>query len=416
MIDLPARRSGKAMQAISELELAHLAMEHPDFAADPFPRFAAARALHPWLARSNLGFVVTNYRAVRELMAMEASMRTPYDQMVDLMGARGTAWARFQEAHILSRSGPEHKRLRDILAPAFTPRRANLHRPLMREVIARLLDEWAPKRAFDFEEFASWFPVTVMCRLIGAPAQAIPQLRSSMEDLGLSVSMDPRYLPALESATGVINAFVLDLIAAREAGWQDGDEADLLDLLLQAKADGGLSRRELADILIFLLVAGFDTSKNVLTLAMHQMVKRPEDYARCARDPGFCGKVLDETMRFHSVTTTNRLLTADVTYREVLMPAGTVLWFPWSVAGRDETTIADADRFDPDRSQEHPHLGFALGAHICIGQFIARAQLAEGLHLIAQRITRPRSPGPLGWRPFPGVWGIRGLPIEFTPA
>ena len=58
-------------------------------------------------------------------------------------------------------------------------------------------------------------------------------------------------------------------------------------------------------------------------------------------------------------------------------------------------TIPDADSFDPERRQEHPHLGFALGSHICLGQFIARAQLAEGLHLIAQRITHPRSPGPL---------------------
>jgi len=404
------------MQAISELDLSHLAMEEPWFAENPFPHFAAAREKHPWLAASNLGFVVTHYPAVRELLAMEERMRTPYDQIVEQMGAQGTAWARFQEAHILSRSGPEHKRLRDILAPAFSPRKANLHRPLMREVISGLLDEWAPKGAFDFEEFASWFPVTVMCRLIGAPPEAIPALRSSMEDLGLSVSLDPRYLPALERAIEVIDRFVLDLIAQRESTWRAGDEADLLDLLLQVRTDGGLTGRELADLLIFLLVAGFDTSKNVLTLVMYQMVDHPEDYARCAEDLAWCGKVLEETMRVHSTTTTSRLLTADITYREVHMPAGTTLWFPWSVIARDGSTVAEADSFRPEREQQHPHLGFALGAHICLGQFIARAQLAEGLHLIAQRIRRPCSPGPLGWRPFPGVWGIRGLPISFDPA
>jgi len=96
--------------------------------------------------------------------------------------------------------------------------------------------------------------------------------------------------------------------------------------------------------------------------------------------------------------------------------AGTVLWFPWSVIARDPAVADDADRFRPDREQANPHLGFALGAHMCIGQFIARAQLAEGLHLIAQRLKRPRSPGPLGWRPFIGVWGIVGLPLEFEPA
>jgi cytochrome P450 len=333
-----------------------------------------------------------------------------------MMGARGTPWGRFQEAHILARSGPEHKRLRDILAPAFTPRQANLHRPLMREVIAGLLDEWAPKGAFDFEEFASWFPITVTCKLIGASPDEIPRLRSSMEALGLSVSMDPRYLPELQEATLVLDAFAQELIAERDARGPVEGEPDLLDLLLEARTRGGMTEREVADLLLFLFVAGFDTSKNVLTLIMHEMVGRPEDYRRCASDIAFCGKVLEETMRFHSVTSTNRLLTADVTYRDVLMPAGTVLWFPWSVIGRDGSIIEDADTFRPERKQEAPHLGFALGAHICLGQFIARAQLVEGLHLIAQRIANPRSPGPLGWRPFPGVWGIRGLPITFDPA
>ncbi len=401
------------MQPITSLKLPHLAMEEPAFAADPIPHFDRARAAHPWLATSSFGFVVTQYKAVRALLAMEEHMRTPYDRMVDMMGARGTPWGRFQEAHILARSGVEHKRLRDILAPAFTPRQANLHRPLMREVIAKLLDEWAPKGSFDFDEFASWFPVTVMCRLIGAPAEAIVPLRGAMDALALSVAMDPRYLPELQSATVELDSFAHDLIAGREASGPAVGDPDLLDLLLEAKQRGGMDRQEIADILIFMIVAGFDTSKNVLTLAMHELVQRPELYTRCGEDFAFCGKVVDETMRFHATTTTNRLLTAPIDYRDVHMPEGTVLWFPWSVIGRDPAVAEDAGVFDPDRRQENPHLGFALGAHMCIGQFIARAQLAEGLHLIAQRLSNPTSPGPRGWRPFVGVWGIKGLPVEF---
>ena len=405
------------MQAISELELPHLAMEDPAFARDPFPHFDAARAEHPWLANSNLGYVVTNYKAVRDLMALEArQMRMPYDLMVDAMGARGTQWGRFQEGHMLGKTGPDHKRLRDLLAPAFTPRRANMHRPLMREVIRPMLDEWVPKGAFDFEEFASWFPITVMCNLIGASPDVIPGIRSSLETMGLSVSMDPALLPQLEEAVTALDTFVHELIAEREASWKQGDENDLLDLLIEAKVSGGMSGRELADLLIFLFGAGFDTSKNILTLVMYELIEKPEDYRRCAEDPAFCAKVIEESMRMHSVTNTNRLVTEDIVYRDVVMPAGTNLWFPWSVIGRDSTTVEDAGSFRPDREQKHPHVGFALGAHMCLGQFIARAQLAEGLHLIAQRIRNPRSPGPNGWRPFPGVWGIKGLPITFEPA
>ena len=76
----------------------------------------------------------------------------------------------------------------------------------------------------------------------------------------------------------------------------------------------------------------------------------------------------------------------------------------------------NADEFIPGRKTEHRHIGFGLGPHMCIGQWLARAQIEEGFHLIAQRILNPRSTGPQGFRPFPGVWGISGLPIEFDLA
>jgi len=404
------------MQEISDLDLPHLAMEEPWFAASPYAEFDAARQKHPWLARSNLGHVVTNYTAVRDLMAMEDRMRLPFSEMVEELGAKGSAWGDFQENHILSRNGPEHKRIRDVLAPSFTPRRANLHRPLMRDVISELLDEWAPKGEFDFEEFASWFPITVMCKLVGASPDAIPQLRSSLETLGLSVSMDPNIVDDLIRATELMNEFVDNLIREREETWASGDEHDLLDLLLEAKAAGSMTHADLANLLIFLLVAGYDTSKNILTLVMYEMVDRHDVYERCAKDVNYCARVIEESFRYHGSPNTSRILTHEITYRDVHMPVGTVLWFPWAVAARDPEVAEDAEEFRPEREQIKPHVGFALGGHMCLGQFIARAQLVEGLHLIAQRITKPRSPGPAGWRPFPGVWGIRGLPITFVPA
>jgi cytochrome P450 len=347
---------------------------------------------------------------------MDSSIGMAFDGIVEMMGAEGTFWGRFQRSHILSMSGMDHKRMRDLLAPAFTPRRANQHRELMREVIAELLEEWVPMGAFDFEEFASHFPIRVMCRLVGAPTEAIPALRSSLETMGLSVSMVPELTPKLEEAILKIEEFSQDVITSREATWQPGDESDLLDLLLQAKADGGMSPREIADLLIFLFVAGYDTSKNVLTLAMFELVNHPEIYERCAEDLELCTRVFEETMRIHGPTNTSRILLKDITYRDVHIPAGTMLWFAWSVIARDPAAVDNPDKFDPDRSRDNRHVGFALGPHICLGQYIAKALIAEGLHQMAQRITRPKSQGPLGWRPFPGVWGIRGLPITFEPA
>ena len=405
------------MQVGAELELPYLTMEEDEFAVDPFPHFARARAQHPWLARWTLGYVVTDYQAMRDLFGMEGRMRMLYDNIVEIMDADGTPWGNFQRRHMLNQMGASHKRIRDILAPSFTPRQANLHRPLMRRTITDLLDEWAPKRAFDFEEFASYFPITVMCKLLGASPSVIPGLRSAMEAIGLSTSMDKRWLPAMQEGVVTMENFVDDFIAERRKNGRAGGDPDLLDLLLDTQAAGGdLTDRELADILIFLFVAGYDTSKNMLTLTMRMLLDRPDDYRRCAEDSDFARACVEESFRYGSTTSTQRILADDIVYRDVLLEKDAIVWFPISVAVHDPRYAENPDDFDPEREQKNSHIGFGLGPHICLGQYIARAQIHEGLHLIAQRILNPRSPGPEGYRPFPGTWGLRGLPIEFDVA
>jgi cytochrome P450 len=405
------------MQALADLDLPLLPMDEPWFAEDPAKHFAEARKKHPWLATFKLGTVVTGYDAVRELMRMEDRMYLPFREMVEFLGVEGTPFGRFQENHILAYSGAAHRRIRDILAPAFTPRMANTHRPIMRAVIAKLLDEWVPKGKFDFEEFASYFPITVMCSLMGISPTIVPAIRDWLETLGLSVSMDKQYVPAFQDAIVKLDAVIDELVANRELG-KDGkrDIPDLLDILVKAKADGGLTHRELGDLLIFLLVAGYDTSKNVLTMTMHRLLDKPDIYQKCAEDVTYARKVIEESMRFHSPSSTPRRLSDDITYRDVVIPKGTTLWIPWAIVARDALAIPNADEFKPERDDRNPHLGFAAGAHMCLGQHIARAQLEEGLHLMAQRITKPKSTGPGSWRPFTGVWGINGLPITFEPA
>ena len=403
------------VQRGADLDLPWLAMEEDAFAADPFPHFARARAQHPWLARWQLGYVVTDYQAMRDLFAREGSMRMLYDNIVEIMDAKGTPWGNFQQRHMLNQMGPGHKRIRDVLAPAFTPRQANLHRPLMQQTIAELLDLWAPKQAFDFEEFASWFPITVMCRLIGADPAVIPGLRAAMEAIGLSTSMDRRWLPAMQEGVVTMERFVDDLIAERRAHPHDpAVEPDLLDLLMQVHARGDFTDRELADVLIFLFVAGYDTSKNMLTLTMQLLIDRPEMYARCAAEHDYARKVVDEAFRYASITSTQRIFAEDVTYRDVALEKDAIVWFPVGIATHDPRYAEHADTFDPEAKRQYPPIGFGLGPHICLGQYIARAQIHEGLHLITRRLQGPATTGAQGYRPFPGAWGVRGLPITFT--
>ena len=404
------------MQRLDELKLPHLTMEDPGFAANPFPHFAAARAAHPWLATCAFGHVVHQFDAIKDILYLDHSLVGAYTDIVDIMEARGTSWGRFQQESMLGSSGEKHARMRRVLAPAFTPQQAKKHRPLMREVIARQLDEWVPKGAFDFEEFASLFPISVMCSLIGASPTVIPQLKNSMEAFGMSMSMDREILPQLVGAMDVLDAFVQDLVAERLKHRKPAGEEDLLEILVSNLDTGGLSERELYDVLIFLFVAGYDTSKNALTLAMDSLIRQPALYERCAQSLDYCRKVIEENFRFLTTSTIARTVTRDIVYRDVLIPEGTLLFFTVNVAGRDPTAVSDPDSFDPDREQAKKHIAFGQGVHICLGQFIARAQIEEGLHQIAQRMKNPRRTGPSAWRPFFGVWGLRGLPIAFDPA
>ncbi len=403
------------MKDIAELDLPNLPMEDPAFSEDPLPQFAMARERHPWLATCAFGLVITQYQAMRDLLWLDHSMTTANEGVVGIMEAEGTQWGRFQHEMLGARQGDAHKRIRSVIAPAFTPQQAKRHRPLMRKVIAELLDEWAPKGAFDFEEFAAQFPITVMCGLIGASPKAVPEIRASLETFGLSFSLDRALLPELENATRLLDAFVQNLVAERRKHRRPGADRDLLEILVETLDSGGLSERELYDLLIFALVAGYDTSKNALTLLMDVMIQRPELYRRCAEDLDFCRKVMEENFRYLTTSTIPRLTVKDMTYQDVRIPAGTMLFFPVSIAGRDSQAFGHPDEFDPERADLKKHLTFGMGVHICLGQFIARAQIQEGLHQIAQRITNPRRVGPSAWRPFYGVWGLRGLPIEFDP-
>jgi len=406
------------MQQLKTLDLYHLAWESAAFAADPHPEFEAARARHPWLAKTDAGYVIFELKASRDLLTQDDKLLPAFDEVIDLMGAKGSAWGRFAAEQMIALPDQDHMLLRRAFAAKFTPRYANELRPLMTASIEQLLDAWVPQGDFDFEEFASYYPVSVISQMIGAPLEAIPELRSSLETLGLAFSMDKTRLPALDAAIGHMDAFVEELMAQRRANPHGEGQEDLLDTLIAMVDTGQIPERQLRDMLIFLYVGGYDTSKNVLTYMMYLMTRHLDIYERCASDHDYCRKVVEEALRLYTPSTTFRVTTADIDYRDVRIPKGTTLFFTLNVAGRDPTAHPQADQFDPERAVDPAlrHVGFGLGRHMCLGQYLARAQLQEGIHAIAKRIKHPRLAGDPGWRPYPGVWGINGLPLSFEPA
>lgn len=400
------------MEPPAETSIPTLPVETPEFCANPYPYLDAARREHPWLARFSQGYIVHGYQACCDLLADDENLLPGLGSLIDFYGVQGTMWARFMEEIVISRSGPEHARLRASVRHAFTPRHANLVRPQMRKVITALLDEWAPRGAFDFTEFAARFPITVMFGILGVSPEPIERIRTAIEDhtASLSVNLDTR--PGFLAAWEVLWDFADTLVKEREAsGVLDADA--LLDALIMAKNAGDLDETELRFMLLTNVVAGYDTSKNQLGLTMKILIERPEMYARCAADIDFCGKVVLESLRYSPIATPFREVARDFTYDGYRFRKGeTVICAP-PLAGHDPGVFPDPQDFNPDRENANRHVGFGRGPHVCLGQFIARAQLQEGLHLITRRLKNPRIIGEVAWRPFVGAWGLKSLPIAF---
>ncbi|MCX7863730.1 MAG: cytochrome P450 [Novosphingobium sp.] len=149
-------------------------------------------------------------------------------------------------------------------------------------------------------------------------------------------------------------------------------------------------------------------------MTAHLLFQQPELWERCGRDRAFCALAVEEGLRHSSPSSPPRIALEDIDYAGVHIPRGTHLMFLLNISGRDPRSFDDPMAYRPGRAYARHHLAFGKGAHICLGLHLARFQMEEGLHLIAQRIRNPQIIGEVTWRRFPGVWGLESLPIRFT--
>jgi cytochrome P450 len=396
-------------------ELPLLPVQQPEFAADPMPFIEAARRVHPWLARCTDGYFVHGYQALKDLAAMDGPLVPGLKGIVEMYGAQGTPWARYMEEMVVGRSGPEHTRIRNNVADAFSPRIVSQARPLIERIITELLDDWVGRRKFDFAEFAAEFPIAVVCGMLGISTAAIPGLRRALETQVASAGIHPELLPQLLAGYDAMWTYTDQLVKEREAGAAGGEDT-MLDTLIARKNAGLIDETELRFLLMTLLPGAYDTSKNLLTMTMYLLLDRPTLWQRCAADRSYCDKVIEEVLRHTSVASVTRMVAEEFEYSGVRFPQGSMLILAFSISGRDPAAFPEPLKFDPDRVHINRHIAFGRGAHICIARHLARVQIADALHRIAQRIPRPRLAGPISWRPFLPAWGLATLPIAFDPA
>ena len=404
------------MQNVNELDLPELDILSREFAEDMFGHYEKV-AKDNWLASSPVGYLVLGYQEMKDMLAMDDILVPGNRETTKLLGAEGTSFGEFNDNFLLALSGDDHKRVRGLAAKTFTPKSADLSRGMMRETFENQLDQWLPKGKFDFAQFAAPYPITVMTKLIGARPEDVPLFIDLLERINSSFVDMTQHMPEICEAIDQLMAYFGELIEDRRQTNDPDREQDLLDQLLDARdGEDRLSDKELYNLLGVLYLAGYDTSKNLLTLIMNLMLDNPDMWAKLADNREYAGKVIDEALRYSTVVTIVRLVKEEFTYKGVTFPAGARVLLPTTFAGRDEKVFNDAKTFNPDRVPEEKVFPFGRGAHICIGMFIAKAQVQEALPILATRMKNPRRDGDIVWRDFMAITGLKQLPIAFDAA
>jgi cytochrome P450 len=320
-----------------------------------------------------------------------------------------------RKAGLLLRDGPDHLRMRRVaLASAFTPRAVERHRGAMREIMDSLADRVPPDGRCDaVATLTHEYPTRVISRVLGTPESDVEMFSSLVEVILNSQGGDPAVFDRAMEAHEELDRYMLRLIADK----RDHPTDDLLGDLIRAEtADGTLSTDEVLNIGVSVIMAGTDTTRNQLAIALHLFADHPDQWELLI-DEDRLASAVDELLRFAPIG--HVLLRApyeDVVVEGVEIPAGTMVILDIGATHRDDDEFGDADRFDVERSDAGKHLGFGHGHKYCLGASLAKAELVEALRVLRRRFETIEHSGPTTWRQVGFVQGPIELPLRFGTA
>jgi cytochrome P450 len=387
----------------------------PEFHANPYPFYRRLREADP-VHHGALGiWVLTRYDDV--VMALR-DPRFGREGMAEVMEARLGVPARPANTRdMLFRDPPDHTRLRALVSRAFTPRVVEAMRPHIQEIVDGLLDRVEGARGMDvIEDLAYPLPVTVICEMLGVPTADQDVFKQWSSDIARS--LDAAILPAGsdvimrgQKAGEALREYFRSLIAVR----RKQPRPDLLSALIAAEEQGDkLSEPELLATCSLLLIAGHETTVNLIGNGLFALLRHPDELQALADDPALIQTGVEELLRFDGpVQRTGRMTMADVEIGGKQIPKGSIVAAVIGAANRDPAHFPEPDRLDVAR-QENRHIAFGFGIHFCLGAPLARieGQVAIGTLLRRWRTLKLVSDTP-EWRESSVLRGLKTLPVTF---
>ena len=317
------------------------------------------------------------------------------------------------DLHMLNLDPPDHERLRKLVNKAFTARRVERLRPRITAITAELLDDMSTRREVDLlASFAFPLPITVICELLGVPVADRDQFRAWSATI-VADTVAPEVFQAHATA---MTGYFRSLLAARRREPAD----DLLSALISARDEGDrLSENELLSMAFLLLVAGHETTVNLIASGTLALLLNPGELARLRADPSLLGGAVEELLRYVNPVNnaTFRFAGEPVEIGGVAIGPGEVVLVSLSGANRDPSRYADPDRLDLGRDSGG-HVAFGHGIHYCLGAPLARLEAEIAFGALLDRfgsITLAVPPDELRWRPSTLIHGLESLPVRLRP-
>lgn len=348
-----------------------------DFIADPYRYFAALREHDPVHANADGSFVLTRYDDLVTVYRDPALWSS--DKTVDFKPKFGQS--PLYEHHTTSvvfRDPPDHTRIRKLFQAAFTRKALAALEPRIHGLVDGYLDELADRGRMEIvNDFSFKLPVEVVCDMLGVPRSDRTLIRDwALLILGaLEPVLTDQQFQAGCSAVEDFKAYLRGLVAERKAKPTDGRSGEILSALIAAEADGEkLTELELLHQCIFLLNAGHETSTNMISHGIHELLRRPDQVARLRREPDLIDRAVEEVLRYQApIQINNRRALRDTALSGTALPAGSIVHLMIGAANHDPAQFPDPASFDIGRAPNR-HLSFGLGVHICAGNALARIE------------------------------------------
>ena len=368
----------------------------PDQVNDPFPALAKARRECPVFYSDELKmWVVTRYEDVNFIYAnpstfSNSSVLTPRTDMPPSIVAEFGGWAPPISKMLVMTDAPQHTRLRQLMAKAFTPARVSLFKPWILQIENSLIDGFLEKKHGDLVElFTSLVPTDVIARILGIPtedARMFAKWVGDLNNLAGTFNADEKSLIACWRGVREFEQYVMKLVASRRKEPRE----DVVSYFIEAKSEDGspaMSDIEVLHNVANVAAAGSETSGVLLAVTIYQLLRHPNQWQDLKSNPGLIPGAIEESLRFGGVVRgLIRRTTQDTQVGGQQILEGEFVYFSLASANRDETVFVDGETFNIRRPNARRHFGLGGGIHNCLGASLARLETTIGIQCLIDRM------------------------------